>query len=86
MKLFANFLIACIVVTWVVGIAVVSVQNASLVSLYFLGFRSVELPFGLVLAFSAAAGMMAIAIAQPLLISGSRGDRGYEENFDEEDF
>lgn len=86
MKLFANFLIACIVATWVVAIAIISVQNATPVSLQLLIFRSVELPFGLVLAFSAGAGIMAMAIAQPLLISGSRRDRDYEENFDEEDF
>jgi uncharacterized integral membrane protein len=85
MKLFANFLISCIVAIWVVAIAIISVQNATPVTLQLFIFRSIELPFGLVLAFSAGAGMLALAVAQPLLISGSQRYSEYED-FDEEDF
>jgi uncharacterized integral membrane protein len=85
MKLFANFLICCIIAIWVVAIAIIAVQNATPVSLQFFVFRSIELPFGLMLAFSAAAGMLALAIAQPLLISGSQRYSDYED-FDDEDF
>jgi uncharacterized integral membrane protein len=43
---------------WVVAMAIVSVQNATPVSLKFLFVESVELPFGVVLSLGVAAGMV----------------------------
>ena len=60
-------LICLIVATWVVAIAILSVQNATPVQLSFLGLQSIEMPVGLVLAFSVAIGAMAGAIA-PLIL------------------
>lgn len=66
MKTFANLLTSIIVACWVVGIAILSVQNAELVSLRFLNFRSIQIPVGLVLAFCAGVGIVGIALLQPL--------------------
>ena len=50
-------LLTLIPAVWVVAMASVSVQNATPVSLKFLSFESVELPFGVVLSFCIAIGM-----------------------------
>jgi uncharacterized integral membrane protein len=55
--------VSAIAAIWVVAIALLSVQNAAPVSLQFLGFRSIQLPVGLVLATSAALGMIGGATA-----------------------
>jgi uncharacterized integral membrane protein len=73
----AKILISLIVAGWVSAIALVSVQNATPVSLKFLTFQSVQLPMGLVLAFSAAAGMVGMAVLLPVkrvIGSGRRED------------
>ena len=54
----AKFLLVVIPACLVVAIAILSVQNAAPVSLQFLAFRSVALPFGLWLGFGLAAGML----------------------------
>ncbi|MEM9092205.1 MAG: DUF1049 domain-containing protein [Cyanobacteria bacterium P01_F01_bin.53] len=56
-----KFLLVVIPAILVVAIAILSVQNATLVSLQFLGLRSVALPFGLWLGFGLAAGMVGTA-------------------------
>ncbi len=55
--------------SWVMAMAILSVQNATPVSVKFLGFRSVELPFGVVLSFGVAGGMLGMALL--LLVLGS---------------
>lgn len=80
MKLIASLLTSLILAAWVAAIALISVQNASPVALRFLNFQLVEMPFGLVLAFSAALGIIGTAIAQPLLgFSNAQGDE--DEDF-----
>ena len=56
-----KFLLVLIPAILVVAIAVLSVQNASPISLRFLAFRSVALPFGLWLGTGLAAGMLGMA-------------------------
>lgn len=56
-----KFLLVVIPAVLVVAIAVLSVQNATPVSLQFLAFRSVPLPFGLWLGVGLAAGMVGTA-------------------------
>jgi uncharacterized integral membrane protein len=51
---------------WVCVIAIVAAQNGSPISLYFFNFQSIQIPFGITLAFSAAAGMVGTAIVLPL--------------------
>ncbi|HEY9877389.1 MAG TPA: hypothetical protein V6D29_02980 [Leptolyngbyaceae cyanobacterium] len=63
----AKLLVALIPALWVVLIAIVSVQNATPVSLQFLGLRSIEIPFGVVLAFFAATSMVVTALLLPVL-------------------
>lgn len=67
MKSIANLLISLIVTGWVSAIAIVSVQNATPISLKFLGFQSIQMPFGVALAFCAGAGMAGMGLLQPLL-------------------
>jgi uncharacterized integral membrane protein len=92
MKILIPILISLIVALWVVAIAIISVQNATPVSLQFLIFRSVQIPFGLLLAFSAGVGFIGMAIIQPLWglagsgESNSRFDDDAEFFLDDEDF
>ncbi|MEM6255620.1 MAG: DUF1049 domain-containing protein [Cyanobacteria bacterium P01_D01_bin.156] len=65
----AKFLLTLIPACLVVAIAILAVQNAEPVSLTFLVFRSVALPFGLWLGFGLAIGM--IGMASLLTLSGT---------------
>jgi uncharacterized integral membrane protein len=53
-----KLIISIIVAVWVVTIALVSVQNASLVNLRFVFWKSIDLPWGLVLAGAVAIGFI----------------------------
>ncbi|AKG23469.1 lipopolysaccharide assembly protein LapA domain-containing protein [Calothrix sp. 336/3] len=66
MKTLANLLTSIILGFWVMAIAIISAQNAEPVSLRFLTFQSIQIPFGLILAVSAAVGMIGISLLQPL--------------------
>ncbi|MBW4620213.1 MAG: DUF1049 domain-containing protein [Cyanosarcina radialis HA8281-LM2] len=86
MKTFTNFATSIVLAAWIGAIAILSVQNATLISLRFLGWQSVNLPFGVVLAFGAGAGAIGGAIA-PLFWQFSQRDRQWENsNDDYEDF
>lgn len=56
---------------WVAAIAIVAVQNATPVSLRWLTLESIEIPFGVLLAFGAAGGMVVMALVLMLLGSPS---------------
>jgi uncharacterized integral membrane protein len=85
MRTLANLLTSLVVAIWVVAIAILSVQNATPVSLKFLNFQSIQLPLGLVLAFSAALGIIFIALTQPLWsLADSRAKS--ENGLDDEEF
>ncbi len=81
MKTLANLLISIVVALWVVGIAILSVQNAEPVSLKFLTFESIQIPVGLVLALSAGIGIIGVALLQPLWGLAGSGQR-YSESDD----
>jgi lipopolysaccharide assembly protein A len=51
-----NLIISTIAAVWIMAIALISVQNASLVSLKFLFWQSIDLPWGLVLAGAVGVG------------------------------
>ncbi|MDJ0775753.1 MAG: DUF1049 domain-containing protein [Mastigocoleus sp. MO_167.B18] len=82
MKNLVNLLISLLIAFLVVFIAIVSVQNAELVYLRFFAFESIRLPFGLMLAFSFAIGIIGTAILQPLLntIGLSWSNSRYEDD------
>lgn len=67
-----RFLTSFIVAAWVSIIALIAIQNASPVTLQFLGLQSVAIPIGLVLAFSASLGMVGTA----LILEVWRASRG----------
>ena len=88
-KILVNFLISVIIAVWVVAIALISVQNATPVSSRFLVFQSIQIPFGLMLAFSVAVGLLITAVLQPLWGLGesqSMVDEDAEFFIDDEDF
>lgn len=68
-----------IIALGIVLAAVVSIQNVTSISLQFLVFRSVEIPLGVLLAFSLALGLILGAVApfvNPLLRRlASQGDQ-----------
>lgn len=61
-------LVALVPALWVVAIAIIAVQNATPVSFQLLTLQSIEIPFGVLLAFCAAAGMLLAALV--LLVLG----------------
>ena len=66
MKTIANLLTSLILATWVSAIAILSIQNITPVSLKFLTSETIQLPVGIVLAFSVAVGAIGGAIAPVL--------------------
>lgn len=78
LRLFANFIVALIILSWTVGVAILSVQNATRVSLRFLNYQSIEIPVGVVLAFCFGLGMVGVAIAQPFW----RSQEPHSDEFD----
>lgn len=72
MKSLTTLIISALLAVWMMAIAILSVQNATPVTLKFLAYESIRLPVGVVLAFSAAAGAIVGAIvALPLFSSPS---------------
>jgi uncharacterized integral membrane protein len=61
-----NLVISTIAAIWIALIALISVQNASLVSINFAIWKSIDLPWGLVLAGAVALGFI-LGACLPLL-------------------
>jgi uncharacterized integral membrane protein len=53
---------AVITAVWVVVIAIIAIQNATPVSIRLLNLQSIEIPFGVLLAFCAAGGLLGMAV------------------------
>lgn len=83
MKTFANLLTSVIVAGWIGAIAIVSIQNITPVSVKFLSFETIQLPVGIVLAFSVGLGVIGGAIAPVLWQLAGRQPESY---YEEEDF
>jgi uncharacterized integral membrane protein len=66
MKTIPNLLTSIIIAGWLSAIAILSVQNYTLVSVKFIRFESISIPVGILLAFSVGIGLIGGAIA-PLL-------------------
>ncbi|HSM82372.1 MAG TPA: hypothetical protein VLS96_11830 [Nodosilinea sp.] len=73
-----RLIFALVPALWVVAIAVIAVQNATPVSFRLITLQSIEIPFGVLLAFCVAVGMVAAALVllvlggNPLRSSGRR--------------
>lgn len=72
MRTILNVIVSIIVAAWIGGAAILSVQNFTAVSLRFLSLQTIEIPLGIVLAFSAGLGALGAA-AIPLLLNAGRG-------------
>jgi len=88
MQIIVNLLLSLILAIWLVAIAIIAVQNATPVSLQFLFWRSIQIPMGVLMAFSAAIGLLTLAILQPLwaLASDLYSGRSKVEENDESEF
>lgn len=76
MKNIANLIACLMLASWAIAIAIFSVQNATPVSLKLLGFESIQIPVGVVLALSGGIGVVLGAIALSLF---TRSDRQLED-------
>lgn len=80
MKTIANFLTSLILAGWLGAIAILSIQNITPVSLKFLNFETIQLPVGVVLAFSVGVGAIGGAIGPVLWqLAGGQRERYYED-------
>ena len=79
MKTFVNLLTSLIVAGWISTIAILSIQNFTPVSLKFLSFETIQLPIGIILAFSVGVGVIGGAIAPILWQAAGRQGEQYEE-------
>jgi uncharacterized integral membrane protein len=62
-----RLIFALVTALWVMAIAIIAVQNATPVSLRLLNLESIAMPFGVMLAFCAAAGMVGAALVLVVL-------------------
>ncbi len=81
MKNFANLLTSLIIAGWIGAIAILSIQNFTPVSLKFLSFETIQIPLGIVLAFSVAVGVVGGAIA-PIIWQIA----GRQQEFEDDDY
>jgi uncharacterized integral membrane protein len=82
MKTIANLLTSLILATWVSAIAILSIQNITPVSLKFLTSETIQLPVGIVLAFSVAVGAIGGAIAPVLWqLSGRQQAQSEDDDY-----
>jgi len=87
MRSIANLLTSLVVASWVVAIAVLSLKNVTPVSLKFLTYQSIQLPFFLVLAFSASLGMIVMTLIQSLWgFAGSQQGNSQSDNDLDDEF
>ncbi len=81
MKALINLITALIIGAWIIAIALISIQNITPISLQFLTFIAIPLPFGIVLAFSVTFGLLLGAII-PIFFSLITGKPQYKADLD----
>jgi uncharacterized integral membrane protein len=79
MKSLPSLLTSTVVALWIAAIAILAIQNFAPVSLKFLSWQSIEIPIGLVLAFSVGLGLVSAALVQPVLSRSGNDDAEDED-------
>jgi uncharacterized integral membrane protein len=79
MKTITNLLTSLILAGWIGAIAILSIQNFTPVSVKFLAFESIQLPIGIVLAFSAGIGLIGGALVPALWQLAGQQQVQYED-------
>ncbi|HEY9665274.1 MAG TPA: LapA family protein [Coleofasciculaceae cyanobacterium] len=85
MKPLAHVLTSIVLAAWIAAIAILSIQNITPISLKFLMFQTIQIPFGIVLAFSVGVGAIGAAIV-PVVWRLARRQRETYYYEQEEDF
>lgn len=80
-----NLLTSLVLAGWIMVVAILAIQNATPVALTFLVFQSIQIPVGLVLAFSIALGAVGMGFLQVLFEIFNGGDRSQEDYLDAEE-
>lgn len=68
MRAIANLLTAILIGAWLIAVATLSIQNVTPLSVRFLSFQSVEIPFGILLTFAVVVGL-GVGMLLPVLSS-----------------
>ncbi|NEQ20322.1 MAG: DUF1049 domain-containing protein [Microcoleus sp. SIO2G3] len=66
MKTIANLLTSIILAGWLGAIAILAIQNFTPITVKFLAFESIQVPVGIVLAFSVGTGLIMGALVPAL--------------------
>ena len=83
MKTITNLLTSIILASWIGAIAILSIQNFTPVSVKFLAFESIQVPIGIVLAFSAGVGLITGALVPALWqLAGQQRVQYEDEDFE----
>jgi uncharacterized integral membrane protein len=77
MKPISPVLICWVMALWVIAVAILSVQNATPVSLKFLSWQSISIPAGVVLAMSAGIGLAGGIFVQALWGNSASNQRDW---------
>ncbi|HEY9596233.1 MAG TPA: lipopolysaccharide assembly protein LapA domain-containing protein [Cyanophyceae cyanobacterium] len=80
MKTLTNLLTSFVLAAWISVIAILSIQNITPVSLKFLGAESIQMPIGVVLAFSVGIGSIGGAMLPLFLQFAGRQQRSYADD------
>jgi uncharacterized integral membrane protein len=82
MKAIANLLTSLVLAAWIGAIALLAIQNVTPVSLRFLNYETIQIPMGIVLAFSVGIGAIVGAIAPVVWrLAGGQRERYYDEDY-----
>ncbi|MEM1171135.1 MAG: lipopolysaccharide assembly protein LapA domain-containing protein [Cyanobacteria bacterium P01_H01_bin.35] len=68
-KFISPIISSIILALWISGIAILSVQNATPISVKFIGFQSIQIPVGVILSFSVGIGVIISSILLPPLFN-----------------
>ncbi len=67
-KFISPIISSIILALWISGIAILSVQNATPISLKFISLQSIPIPVGVILSFSVSIGVIISSILLPPLL------------------